>query len=364
MKIYNKTLKKGYKLLRTGRYGNVISLLEPKVPLFLENYHFYYFLGAACYLTGDMGGAETYLKRAVQVNRKAEDPRLFLAAVYLKKKDTTEAVRIWLGLLDLNPSNRKARKGLNKIRKIDDQDVLNVYLDSGNFSSILPRTGKLIPDWIWGALILAVLAGTLYLSSSLWIPLFNESRQPSRGNLERLYKNLDSSFLRPESADSEVTYILSEDEIRDSLKKAQSLFDDYRDNEARVEINRLRNSNASEEVKQKALMLEGFLKDPDITGITGDYSYRDIRENPDLYENCLVLWRGRFTNLTYENDEIIFDFLVGYDTSQVLEGIMSVSVNFPVNLDPSYPLELMGKVKIDEDKSIRLQAIAVHNIIE
>ena len=364
MKIYNKTLKKGHKLLRTGHYGNVISLLEPKVPLFLENYNFYYFLGAACYLTGDMGGAETYLKRAVQVNRKAEDPRLFLAAVYLKKKDTTEAVRIWLGLLDLNPSNRKAKKGLNKIRKIEDQDVLNVYLDSGNFSSILPRTANRIPKWVNVALILILMIGTLYLSSSFWIPLFNQVKQPSRGNLDRLYQNLDSSFLSPEPSEEDVIFILSEGEIRDSLKKAQFLFDEYKDNEARVEINRLKRSNASEEVKKKAMMLEGFLKEPDITSITGSYTYKDIRENQALYENCFILWRGRFTNLRYNEDNILFDFLIGYDKSQVLEGIITVSVSFPVNLDPSYPLELLGQVKIQEDKSILLQAIAVHNIIE
>ena len=363
MKIYNKTLKKGYKLLRSGRYGNVISLLEPKVPLFLENYNFYYFLGAACYLTGDMGGAETYLKRAVQVNRKAEDPRLFLAGVFLKKKDTTEAVRIWLGLLDLNPSNRKAKKGLNKIRRIEDQDILNAFLDSGNFSAFLPRTKKIVPSWIYLAFILIILISAISLTSSLWTPFFVDLNKPSRANLEKLYKQIDSSHLQDDSP-VKTLFTLSENEIKESLKKAQDLFDDYRDNEARIEINRLKKSNASEEVKQKALMLEGFLKDPDITTITGNYTYRDVLTTPELYESCLILWKGRLTNLIYNEEKIKFDFLVGYETSQVLEGIVKVSVDFPVNLDPSYPLELMGRVELGEDKSIRLQAIAVHNIIE
>ena len=104
MKIYNKTLKKAYKNLRAGHDGKVISMLEPKVPLFLENYQFYYILGVACLRNGDKGGADTYLKRAVQVNRKAVEPRLHLDVLALHKKDTTEAVRLWLGILDIDPS--------------------------------------------------------------------------------------------------------------------------------------------------------------------------------------------------------------------------------------------------------------------
>ncbi len=364
MKIYNKTLRKGYKLLRTGKHGKVISLLEPKVPLFLENYNFYYFLGAACYHTGDMGGAETYLKRAIQVNRKSEDPRLFLAGVYLKKKDTTEAVRIWLGLLDLNPGNKKAKKGLNKIRRISDQEILNTFLDSGNFAPFLPRTRKLIPGEILITFAAALILIALYATMSYWLPLLPKSQKDSRENLSLLYKEIENNQFLNEEKSQDTVYILSEKEVRESLKKAQELFDQYRDNEARVEINRLKYSNASEEIKQKAQMLEGYLHDPDITSLTGNFSYRDVANNPELYENCLVLWKGKISNLSYNEEGMIFDFLVGYEKSQILEGIVGVLITFPVQLDSAYPLEMLAKVKLTNQGTIRLQAIAVHNIIE
>ena len=363
MKIYNKTLKKAYKQLKSAQYNRVISLLEPKVPLFIENYHFYYFLGISCYYSGDTGGAETYLKRAIQVNRKAEDPRLFLAAVYLKKKDTTEAVRIWLGLLDMNPACKKAKRGLNKIRKISDQDLLNTFLDKGKFAFILPRTKKLLPVWVPAALVLLILLITLYLFSPRWIPLINNLQKPTRENLPYLYKDLPEDQIQS-SAAMQHEFVLNEDEIKKTLKLAQKLFDEFKDNEARVEINHLKYSNAGEQVIQKAKMLESYLKEPDITSIKSHFSYEDIIHSPYLYENCSILWKGRLSNLSYTDDSIEFDFLIGYEDSKVLKGIVPVSLNFPVPLDPSYPLELLGTIEVLPDSSIRLHAVAVHNIIE
>ncbi|OQY33674.1 MAG: hypothetical protein B6241_07145 [Spirochaetaceae bacterium 4572_59] len=363
MKIYNKTLKKAYKYLKSGHYGKVISHLEPKVPLFIENYHFYYFLGTSCYYSGDMGGAETYLKRAIQVNRKSEDPRLFLAAVYLKKKDTTEAVRIWLGLLDLNSSQKKAKKGLNKIRKISDQDVLNSFLDAGHFAPLLPRTKSLIPFWFLPLFLAFIIMAGLYLSSSFWLPQMIRFQKPQRENLIFLYKDIPSEELQNESS-TDAKYLLTEKEIKNSLKDSQNYFNDFHDNEARREINRINYSNAGEQVKLKANLLEGYLKDPDMISLKSAFTYKDVTTSPYLYENCFVLWKGRFTNLTYVNDQIEFDFLVGYEKSQILEGILPVIVQFPVNLDPIYPLELLAKVEIINDSTIRLQAVAVHNIIE
>jgi hypothetical protein len=166
------------------------------------------------------------------------------------------------------------------------------------------------------------------------------------------------------SDSGDATFILNEKEIRQALKTAQDLFDQYRDNEARREINRLKYSNASEQVKQKALLLEGYLKNPDITSISSNFTYAEIIGNPRLYENCYILWKGRFSNLRFTEELITFDFLVGYEKSQVLEGIVPVQLKFPVKLNPAYPLEMLGRVEVINEAAIRLQAVAVHNIIE
>ena len=120
MKINNKDLKKAFAMVKVKKYPQAIRFLEPKVPLFLEDELFYYFLGVSCFHTGDIGGSEFYLKRSLQVNHDNVDSRLYLAAIQLKKKDQANAARLWLNILDIEPDNKIAQRGLNKLKKIKD----------------------------------------------------------------------------------------------------------------------------------------------------------------------------------------------------------------------------------------------------
>ena len=241
--------------------------------------------------------------------------------------------------------------------------MLNTFLDKGKFQFILPRTRRRLPAWFPLACLLLFTLSILYLTSSQWLPLLSSFKKPNRENLPYLYKEISDDAIKSSTA-SQYEFILTEEEITDSLKLAQQLFDDFRDNEARKEINRLKKSNAGEQVKIKAQMLESYLKEPDITSLKSHFSYEEIVQTPHLYENCSILWKGKFSNLSYTDERIEFDFLIGYEDSKVLKGIVPVTVNYPVSLDPSYPLELLGTVEILPDNSIRLHAVAVHNIIE
>ncbi|MDC7239188.1 MAG: hypothetical protein PQJ50_02385 [Spirochaetales bacterium] len=364
MKIYNKTLKKAYKLLRSRHYGKVIALLEPKVPLFLENYQFYYILGISCLKNGDNGGADTYLKRAVQVNRDAVEPRLYLAALALRRKDTTEAVRLWLGILDISPSCREAKRGLDKIRKISDSEALSKYLSRDDFRKFLPSIRRPVLPGLLIVLLVVFIGITAYTGKDRLTGLFERTEKaPSRENLAYMFSDLKKEKLTGEDPQGFI-YNLSEDQIMTSLKSAQSYFDSYDDNRTQMEINRVIYSNASEGAKQRARILEGYLKTPDLTAFNNIYEYRDVIKDPYLYNDCYVRWKGRFSNLEMTDPGMFFDFLVGYETSQVLEGIVPASMDFQVRLDNSLPLEILGQVETLDRNSFRLRVISVRNIVE
>jgi len=53
-------------------------------------------------------------------------------------------------------------------------------------------------------------------------------------------------------------YILTRREVLDTYDKAQRLFREYRDEAAKVELNRILESNASEQVKAKARILTSY----------------------------------------------------------------------------------------------------------
>lgn len=363
MKIYNKTLKKAYNLLRAGQYGKVVAFLEPKVPLFLENYHFYYILGISCMRNGDTGGADTYLKRAVQVKRNAVEPRLFLASLALRRKDTTEAVRLWLGILDIDSSCREAKRGLDRIRKISDSETLDRFLNKGNFRKLTPKIRRRISPWFLAVPVLAALLLTLFVFRNDlmdWVP---RKDMPSRENLSYMFSDLKKEVLTDESPQGFI-FNLSEEQILTSLKSAQSYFDDYDDNRTQREINRILYSNASESAKQRARILEGYLKEPDFSAFVNIFEYADIAVDPYLYNNCFIRWKGRFSNLLMSEPGMSFDFLVGYDTAEVLDGIVPAYTDFQVRLDSSLPLEVLGQVEALDRNGIRIRVISLHNIVD
>lgn len=363
MKIYNKTLKKAYRQLRSGHYGKVVAFLEPKVPLFLENYQFYYILGIACLYNGDNGGADTYLKRAVQVKRNAVEPRLFLATLALRRKDTTEAVRLWLGILDIDSSCKAAKRGLDKIRKISDSEALDQYLNRNSFTGLLPRIRKKTSPLLIIILLLALLSGIVYMNRAAVVSWFDRNEVPSRENLSYMFSDLKKEKLTDDEPQGFI-FNLSEEQILTSLKSAQSYFDAYDDNRTQKEINRVLYSNASEPAKQRARILEGYLKEPNLTSFENVFDYKDVIENPYLYNKCFIRWKGRFSNLKMSDPGMSFDFLVGYDTAEVLEGIEPAYTDFQVRLDSSLPLELLGQIETLDRNSIRIRVISLRNIVE
>ncbi|MBF9016072.1 MULTISPECIES: lipopolysaccharide assembly protein LapB [unclassified Oceanispirochaeta] len=363
MKIYNKTLKKAYKLLRSGQYGKVVALLEPKVPLFLENYQFYYILGIACLRNGDNGGADTYLKRAVQVNRNAVEPRLFLASLALRRKDTTEAVRLWLGILDIDSSCKEAKKGLDRIRKISDSEALDLYLNRNSFRKLLPRIRKRLSPLFLLIPLMAVIFFSGYMKRDLISGWFDSNDLPSRENLSYMFSDLKKEKLTDENPQGFI-FNLTEDQILTSLKSAQTYFDAYDDNRTRKEINRVLYSNASESAKQRARILEGYLKEPDLTSFENIFDYKDVIEDPYLYNKCFIRWKGRFSNLNMSDPGMFFDFLVGYDTAEVLEGIEPAYTDFQVRLDSSLPLEVLGQIETLDRDSLRIRVVSLRNIVD
>jgi hypothetical protein len=90
-------------------------------------------------------------------------------------------------------------------------------------------------------------------------------------------------------------------------------------------------------------------------------SFADVRSEPVIYRNVHVIWRGMATNVRVTDEYTYFDFLVGYDTRRVLEGIVPVVFERPVAINPERPLEVLGKITLlPSYTDIRLEGVAIH----
>ena len=356
MRIYNKELRKALKWLSSGRPTKTIRYLEPKVPIFLEDPLYYAILGRACLEAGLIKDAETYLNRGLQADPEHLDVRLLLAVVHLKRKDPAAAVRTWLEVLEDAPGERHARRGLNTLKRISDQEAQDRFLNQFHQHRFLPSIAPKWPRYVFPVLIfgLVLLTGLYFRESfgDVFSQLTVRSEREGAAVLDMFRGN-------PLTVDDpDVLYPMDEDEARKTLRKALSHYNDYEDNQARLELNKLRDANLSVPLRDKVLGLLDSLAVPSLENLDKSYSYAEVVSNPRLYEDCWVIWRGKTANVRYQGDSISFDLLVGFDNEQVFEGRVGVRIPFLAVMEP-LPIEILARV-VPEGDSFILVARTIH----
>ena len=158
-------------------------------------------------------------------------------------------------------------------------------------------------------------------------------------------------------------YILTRDEATTIYDRALSLFSAYRDEGAKININRILESNASESLKNKARLLLTYMEVPGFDNFkqADNPSFADVKNEPVVYRNVHVIWRGMATNVNITDENMTFDFLVGYDTRRTLEGIVPVVFDKPVVINTERPLEVLGKIVLTSSYTdIILEGVAIH----
>jgi hypothetical protein len=158
-------------------------------------------------------------------------------------------------------------------------------------------------------------------------------------------------------------YVLTRNEVLQHYDQGLSLFTEYRDEAARLRFNRLIESNASESIKNKSRLVMSYMEVPGFDSLQDRFAYAEAVKDPILYRGCHVIWRGMATNIQTFSSQTSFDFLIGYDTRQSLEGIVTVVFDRAVAINPERPLEVLGRVIPavgDRGQEIRLEGIAIH----
>lgn len=357
---------------RRKQYAQTISTLEPQIFLYRENTFFFHLLGLACMKTGDLGGARSYLMRATQIDGDAIAPRLALAACDLGRSDSKEALQMWLEILDEDPSNRYAQKGLSLLRS-------GLTAENGASVDTGAQLHKLYPDisvrrfdpkTLRRALVLLVFAAILAVSLA-YAPqvrsLIQESGPLRDGSELTELPRRDDLVSDQDTGDmdnSEARYSLSDAEIRDTFDDLRRYFLAERDNMATREINRIVHSNAQETFKNQAIALRGYLRTPSFADFSDSFGLDAVRSDTVLYDGTFVRWRGRSSNLQISDEQVSFDFLVGYEDFMSVEAIVPVVFTRAVRIDPQLAIELIGRVRRDANspEGFRIEGTSIRLI--
>jgi hypothetical protein len=359
-------LTKGIRLARRGRYADAIRILQNEVITYRDSWRFFYTLGLSCLRQGDTGGAFDYFKSAYKIREREPLILLALGVLYMKRGESSRAVNYYLEVRELDPKNRIAKKALKVLRKYSGGDDFPVWLDSGKLPGLFPPFPKL-PAQARNKALLPSLAAAVLLLAAAGV-LVKTGVIPQHGAAGPVREGLNMSALEQEDREKTVDtagvfhYVLTQKDVLTGYEKARSLFTAYRDEAAKVELNRILESNAAAGIKNKARLLMGYMDAPGFDSLKDRFSYAAVVSDPRLYRDCFVIWRGMAANIVSGEDSTRFDLLVGYDTRLSLEGIVPVTFGAAVPINTDSPFEILGRVSLSPSNHLSLEAVALHEV--
>jgi tetratricopeptide (TPR) repeat protein len=221
-------------LFAARKYAQVISLLSPQIFLYRKDHRYHRLLGFACLYTGDFGGAHSYFQRAYDIDAQDIPTLLGLAVVMLRRRKSTEALRLWLEVLDIDPENRRARKALDMAKLLEEDEWLDI-IEHRRYGAILPRHPRLISRLVlrWGA-VLALIAAAVVAGFVLYSRLSDPGEY--RPGQELLEFNMEDYGQGDYSRFASI--ILTDRELEADLTDIERLFRQFRDNMVRYRGNR------------------------------------------------------------------------------------------------------------------------------
>lgn len=342
--------------MRYRRFDKAINLLESRIKTYVDDFDYYLTLGTACLYAGDIGAASEYYNRARKTTLpKLSSTQLLLgqAAIFLRRGKTDFAINYYIEVLDGSPENKTARDALEFIRiNHGDFSIICRWIDTGKIEQFYPPLGA-NPYKIMGC-IAPVVACVLGCFIALGVVSYKKQPRSSRADLSALVLTVDEqkNALEGDLSSGAFLYILTTPEVFEAYEKAQKYFQQYRDNLAQVEINRILNSNASVAVKRKARLLMDYFSEPTFDTIRDSPSFKSVEKESALYLDCWVVWSGRISNVTKTDTSYSFNLLVGYESldTPVIEGIVPVRFSVSPVISPDKPVRVLGKISSDGGK--------------
>jgi len=356
-KINDPILNKAAALAKKRNYDSAIKILKDEEDRYYGSFKFYYLFGVICLYAGNYVEAKENFDLARKIKIKDASTMLCHAVLYLKRLNTVQAVNYYLDVQELQPGSKIAKKALAIIKKYPAQEALSDWLTPERLEKLFPPIpGSFISI---KAIINILLAGVLAVVICFGILAYRarETRPSADYTLSSQERN------DPVQVDGFFRYILTRDEAITIYDRGLSLFTSYRDEAAKVNLNRILESNASDGIKNRARLLINNMEVPGFdTFKRGDNpSLTDVRAEPAIYRNVHVIWRGIATNVEVTDEYTRFDLLAGYDTRRRLEGVVPVIFYAPVAVNTERPLEVLGRITLSPlNLDVTLEGVAIH----
>jgi tetratricopeptide (TPR) repeat protein len=354
------------RLAKKRKYDAAITLLEGEIVRYRDSFRFYYLLSILCLYIGDYGRAYIYLRSASELKNRDVNVMLGIAAINVKRGENGRAVDLYLKVLELDDKNKIAKRALSVLRKYAGSDKLSDWIESGGIKKIYPLLPKEEADKtkiIISAILCIAVVFILFiiaLKTNIFnIPAFEKEERA--GFISSALEGGEKKDIVELGGAYET--ILTEKQVLAFYEAARKYFNNYDDNKARIEINRVMQSNASPSIKNNARILLRYIDENKISFDTlkTNFSYAEVSKEPHLYAGCYVIWKGMAANITADANTTSFDLLIGYENRSNITGIVRALCPFAANLSSESPLELLGRIVPDSGgRTFNLEGVTLH----
>lgn len=371
------TLRQAEILYAEQRYVDLVKHLAPQIFLFRGDARYYFLLGVASLYIGDLGGAHSYLLRGRDLDPLNLDLQLALAITHLARKEEPQALQILVGSQDGHPSDARVLQFLEQLKQASDKVDWPDQIRLGRLRHLYPKPGFNWRPWLRkSGIVLAGVTGLaliglavfgVTLIVSRWQPpvrpgLAVSSQPPvASAGVDPVAPSDDRRFGVP--VDGKPRFLLPSTEIVSLTAAVTTSFREYRDNKARVLVNRIMQSNAPNSVKERMRGLASHFQDPGFVNFRDNYTLEEVAADPLLHTGIFVMWRGKLADVQKGQTAITFNLLVGYESSPVVKASVPVSLDFAADVSNGQAIELIGQVKPDFTAgTFRLRGVALRLI--
>lgn len=157
---------------------------------------------------------------------------------------------------------------------------------------------------------------------------------------------------------------LSEADIKKKFQLVSDYIEQKKRNQAMMLINELLNSNASDYIKERVLVLKEVMPDIDLNRIDYLPSVQEVNRIPFLYQDVYIRWYGTVANLEHkERKETVFDLLIDFVENAVVAGIAESHFDGFQNVASGEKVAVIGLVTgITLDNKIIVKGVQIQRL--
>jgi len=359
-------LNKAASLAKKKNYESALKILKDEEDRYYGSFKYYYLYAVICLHSGSFVEAHENFNLARKIKMKDPDTMLGLASLYLKRLNTVQAVDYYLDVQEIDPDNKTAKNALSIIKKYSAPETFSDWMTPARLSKLFPPVPSpaLNVKTIVNIFLLfsaACLITYMILAALQIVP------GPFKPKDKRPVSEYELSISERNNPVQTGGYFqttpLTQDQVIDLYNEALSFFADYRDEKAKININKILLSNASESIKTRARFMKDNMSAPGFHNFNekDNVSFTQVRAEPAVYQDVFVLWKGMARNVELANGYTFFDLIVSYDTRTIMEGIVTVVLENPERISTERDLEVLGKIVLDNSvNGFRVEGAAIH----